>query len=97
VNQDVEAVPARRETVEECLDLSVYADVERQTQITAELSSHALDTFGELVALVAECELRTFATHGVGYTECDRPIAREPDYYGSLAREETHLFLLRRE
>ena len=90
VNQNVEAVPALGEPLEERVDLRVVGDVERQRQVAAEVGRHALDAGFQLVVLVAERELGAFAAHGLRNAPGDRAVAREADDDGPLSCEESH-------
>src|SRR5690606_36863085 len=90
VDENVEAVPTRRETVEERVDLAVVGDVERQHDIALELRGEPADAVCELLRLIAERELGAFATHRLCDTPRDRSVARDADDHGPPAGEKTH-------
>ena len=90
VHEDVEAIPARGETVEECVDLCVLGDVERQREIAAELRRHFFDARLEFLGLVAERQRRTFAMHRGSNSPRNRTVARETYDHSPLAGQESH-------
>src|SRR5690606_16188279 len=90
VHENVEAVPTRRERIEERVDLAVVGDVERQRDIAFELRGESADPVRELLRLIAECELGAFAPHRLCDTPAARSIAGGADDQGPLAGQETH-------
>ena len=84
VDQDVEAVPALPERLEERVDLPVVGHVQRQHDIAAELAGHLLDATLELVGLIVERELRALLLERLRDPPGDRAVARKPDDNGAF-------------
>jgi hypothetical protein len=91
MNENIEAVPALRESREECIDFGIASNVERKTDIAAELRRHLRDPFGKFLVLVAERELGALAMHRLSNSERDRSITYEADDNGALAGEKPHV------
>src|SRR5690606_28932780 len=97
VHDAVQAVPPLAQFLEDLGDVLVVGDVAGEAQVGAgapaggEIFHAAL----ELVVLVGESELGTFAVHGRGDACGDRQLAGDTDDQYALTGEKTHvLFLL---